>query len=74
MVSNYLGYIPYSLVGDDDPFLPKIKYPLEMASEGAGMVPETAGKVSVVFGISLYKPQYYKSYIKLYDDREKCAK
>ena len=47
---------------------------MKMASEGAGRVPETAGKVSEAFGISLYKPQYYKSYIKLYYDREKCAK
>ena len=46
-----------SLVRDDDLFLPKIKYPLEMASEGAGRVPETAGKVSEAFGILLYKPQ-----------------
>ncbi len=40
-----------SLIGDDGPFLPKIKYSLEMASERAGRVPETAGKVSEAFGI-----------------------
>ena len=66
-------YLSSSLVRDDDPFLPKIKYPLEMASEGAGRVPETAGKVSEAFGILLYKPQCYKFYIKLYYDRGRCT-
>ena len=63
-----------SLVGDDDSFLPKIKYLLEMASDGAERVPETAGKVSEAFGILSDKPQCYKFYIKLYYDRERCTK